>query len=65
MTVAPAPPWLTPTALAQRLDVPLSTLYYWRSRGIGPPATVLGGRLRYFSPDVLAWEAEARASSST
>jgi hypothetical protein len=53
--------WLSPPALAERLAVPVSTLRYWRQHHIGPPATMIGGRLRYWLPSVEAWESEARA----
>jgi DNA-binding transcriptional MerR regulator len=61
----PSPTWLTAPDLADRLGVPVRTLRYWRAKGRGPRPSYLGRRVRYATPDVLAWEAEARASSST
>ena len=42
------------------LDVPVATIYQWRVRGEGPPATRMGKHLR-FEPDVeRAWVSEHR-----
>ncbi|MFJ5861511.1 helix-turn-helix domain-containing protein [Pseudarthrobacter sp. NPDC092439] len=50
-------PHLTTQELATRLGVPLSTVYFWRSRpGQGPRAMRVGKFLRYRLEDVLAWE---------
>jgi DNA-binding transcriptional MerR regulator len=37
------------------LQVPVQTLYSWRSAGGGPPAHRVGKYLRYRPEDVLAW----------
>lgn len=41
--------------LAERLKVPVSTVRYWRSRGEGPPAVLVGKHLRWRPADVDAW----------
>jgi hypothetical protein len=42
------------------LDVPVATIYQWRVRGEGPPATRMGKHLR-FEPDIVrAWVSEHR-----
>lgn len=48
----------TPEEVADRLRVPIRTLYDWRLRGVGPPALRIGKRLRYRRSDVDAWLAE-------
>lgn len=37
------------------LDVPVHTLYGWRSKGYGPPARRVGKHLRYLPREVRAW----------
>lgn len=37
------------------LGVPVNTLYGWRSRSLGPPASRLGRHLRYAPEHVRAW----------
>jgi len=37
------------------LQVPVQTLYTWRSRGEGPPARKVGKYLRYVPEDVVTW----------
>lgn len=50
--------WLTAAELADRLKVAQSTLWQWNLRGYGPPATRIGGKLRYRLKAVEQWEAE-------
>jgi DNA-binding transcriptional MerR regulator len=55
-TVAPrliAPLW-TVQDVAEFLQVPVQTLYSWRSRS-GPPARKVGKYLRYRPDDVVRW----------
>jgi excisionase family DNA binding protein len=52
---------LTPDVVAKRLGVPLKTLYYWRTMGVGPPAYRIGRHLRYRDVDVETWLAERRS----
>jgi predicted DNA-binding transcriptional regulator AlpA len=44
----------------QFLGVPVATIYQWRVRGEGPPATKLGKHLRYEPGVVRAWVSEHR-----
>ncbi len=46
---------LGPKAVANHLDVPLATLYRWRTTGDGPPAAKIGRHLRYRLSDVEKW----------
>jgi len=41
--------------VAEYLDVPVQTVYHWRSVGTGPPGRRVGKRLRYRPADVRAW----------
>jgi excisionase family DNA binding protein len=43
--------------VAEYLDIPLQTLYQWRSRGYGPPGIRLGRHVKYRPDDVRAWVA--------
>ncbi|WP_259362932.1 MULTISPECIES: helix-turn-helix domain-containing protein [Paenarthrobacter] len=47
---------LTPQQLANRLNIPLNTVYAWRVARKGPPAMKIGKHIRYRLPDVQAWE---------
>ena len=49
---------LSAADLADELGVPLSTLYGWRYRGVGPASIRVGRLLRYRRSDVDAWLAE-------
>lgn len=59
---------LTLSELAELLNFSPKTLYQWRYRGEGPPALILGGRVRYRREDVESWlelhEQEGGASSA-
>lgn len=46
---------LSAEELAEFLSVPLSTIYYWRHVGKGPPALRAGRRLRFDLATVRAW----------
>jgi hypothetical protein len=46
--------------VGQFLGVPVATIYQWRVRGEGPPATKLGKHLRYEPGVVRAWVSEHR-----
>jgi DNA-binding transcriptional MerR regulator len=49
-------PFLTLDDLAERYQVPIATVRYWRHRGTGPKAVRIGRYLRFRIEDVLAWE---------
>ena len=46
---------LSAQELAAFLEVPLSTIYFWRYRGEGPRAMRVGRCLRFSMADVCAW----------
>ena len=41
--------------VAEKLNLPASTLRYWRCAGLGPPYVKLGGRIKYDEADVDAY----------
>lgn len=47
---------LTPQQLADRHQLPLSTIYVWRTRGKGPRGLRSGKHVRYRLSDVIEWE---------
>jgi excisionase family DNA binding protein len=47
---------LTVPELAERLSVPVATIYRWNYRGEGPRRLQVGKHVRYRLDDVLAWE---------
>lgn len=47
--------WLSPAQLAQELQIPLATIYVWRSRHQGPRGHKIGSHVRYSRSDVAAW----------
>ena len=54
---------LSSEGLAQFLDVPITTVYAWQSRGGGPPAYRVGRHTRYREDEVLAWLEQKRRPS--
>ena len=46
---------LTAEELADFLDIPIKTLYAWRSRGGGPVGLRVGRHIRYRWADVELW----------
>jgi predicted DNA-binding transcriptional regulator AlpA len=46
---------LGPEAVSGWLGVPVTTLYQWRYRHIGPPSIKVGKHVRYRRIDVDAW----------
>jgi excisionase family DNA binding protein len=44
-----------PKEVAEYLNVPVQTIYQWRTRGYGPPGTRIGKHVRYRPADVEAW----------
>jgi len=48
--------FMTTDEVAERVNVPVSTLRYWRFMGQGPKSFTLGQRaVRYRASDVDAW----------
>jgi excisionase family DNA binding protein len=52
--------FLSVAELAERWDVPESTIYGWRYKGTGPVGLKIGRHVRYPLAAVEAWEAEQR-----
>jgi excisionase family DNA binding protein len=46
---------MTIEELADQLQVPVNTIYGWRSRGEGPPGFKVGRYVRYEPEDVDKW----------
>jgi excisionase family DNA binding protein len=49
-------PWLTVEQVAERLQVPVKTVRYWRHLGTGPRAVRVGRFIRYHIDDLAKWE---------
>lgn len=49
--------------LAELLQVPLSTIYQWRHRGVGPKPIRVGRYLRFDPEDVARWLETRKAAS--
>lgn len=47
---------LSPQELADRLRVPLSSIYGWRAQHKGPRGMRCGKHVRYRISDILEWE---------
>jgi len=48
-------PLWTVSDVAAYLNVPVHTLYGWRTKNYGPPARRLGKHLRYLPSEVRSW----------
>lgn len=56
---------MTVEQLAEKLQIPKTTLYAWRYRGTGPLGIAVGRHLRYRRADVERWlDAESRPRAS-
>ena len=55
---------LTLEQLAERLQLPKTTLYRWRCKGRGPRAIVVGRYIRFRPTDVEAWLEEQTNQTS-
>lgn len=44
-----------PTELSAYIRVPVTTLYQWHHRGVGPPVLKIGRHLRYRWSDIDKW----------
>ena len=53
-------PLMSIEALAEYLDVPVTTIRDWRTDGKGPCAIRVGGRVRFAVSDVQRWLADQR-----
>ncbi|MER7588300.1 helix-turn-helix domain-containing protein [Micromonospora sp. NPDC127501] len=62
MTRRTIEPLWTVEEVSAYLGVPVATLYQWRHRRVGPPASRVGRHLRYDAADVRAWLVERQAS---
>lgn len=58
----PDPQYISPEDLAQMLNVPVGTVYQWRTRGVGPAGFRVGKHVRYRREDVERWIAEQMAA---
>lgn len=47
--------WLGVEQLAAELDVPVRTIYSWRSKGTAPRGATFGRHVRFRRSDVDAW----------
>ncbi|WP_078489956.1 helix-turn-helix domain-containing protein [Streptomyces sp. SPB78] len=47
--------WVSVDGLAEELQIPKSTIYGWKSRGLGPRWTRVGKHLRARRSDVDTW----------
>ena len=50
--------------LAAYLGVPVSTIYDWRTRGLGPPAYRFGKHLKFAVSDVRVWVERQRETDT-
>lgn len=57
------PPLLGIRELSEYLGVPVSTIYDWRSRGVGPRAYRFGKHLKFAVTDVTEWIEAQRDSA--
>jgi DNA-binding transcriptional MerR regulator len=59
--------FLTPSELVERYNgkVTVRTLANWRSAGISPPFTKVGGRILYRVSDIEEWEKRRTVKSTS
>lgn len=55
MSTSKFPTLYTTAEAADMLRVNQATLRWWRSKGLGPRPTPIGGRIRYRESDLLAF----------
>jgi len=55
---------LSPAELADYLNVPIATVYRWRSRGDGPPGIRVGRHVRYRREAIERWLDERSSPDS-
>jgi excisionase family DNA binding protein len=56
--------WLSIEELAERLDLPVDTLWKFRAKGTAPRGVKMGKRVRFHVADIEAWEQERREASA-
>lgn len=56
--------YLTPDQLADRYQVPVATVYQWRTKRYGPVGIRIGRHLRYRLSDIEKWERDRFAEAS-
>jgi len=56
---------MTVDEVSSYLQIPVKTLYNWRTSRQGPPAFKIGKHLRYHPDDVVVWIDELRKASAT
>jgi hypothetical protein len=56
-------PYLTTDEIAERYQVPVATVRYWRLQGTGPKAVKIGRFVRYPMADVLTFERKIHAAA--
>ena len=47
--------WLSPADLAAELNVPIQTVYRWRTERKGPRGHTIGRHVRFSRADINAW----------
>ncbi|QHK19379.1 helix-turn-helix domain-containing protein [Pseudarthrobacter psychrotolerans] len=47
--------WLSPAQLGEELNIPLATIYVWRSRRTGPRGHKIGAHVRYSRQSINEW----------
>ncbi|MCT9624263.1 helix-turn-helix domain-containing protein [Pseudarthrobacter equi] len=47
--------WLSPAQLAEELQIPLATIYVWRSQHKGPRGHKIGAHVRYSRESINEW----------
>lgn len=60
LTACGLEPFIDIHELADYLGIPVSTIYDWRVRGLGPVAYRFGKHLKFAVSDVKAWIAEQK-----
>lgn len=48
--------WYTFEGIAEELEIPLKTIYFYHERGDGPRVYKFGKHLRVLDEDFLAWK---------
>lgn len=47
--------WIGIEQLSAEINIPVRTIYSWRSRGLGPRGATFGRHVRFKREDVDAW----------